>query len=112
MAAAAVILLAIVGAFKLSISPRDPDSQFAVGARDTINTEALVDSLYMLAELARQYEMTYSTMESIEHLATGADGDAYSETGLNYSVTHSVYDALLDMDDDQLDQVLMVLASN
>ena len=112
LAAAAVILLAIVGSFKLNTDPQDPDRRFAAGASDSITTEALVDSLYMLAELARQYELTYSTIESIEQLATGAEGESYSETGMTYPVTGNVYDALLDMDDDQLDQVLMVLASN
>ena len=91
--------------------PRTRISAFAAG--ENITTEALVDSLYMLAELARQYELTYSAMESMEELATETESESYQQgTGFTYPVTGNVYDALLDMDDDQLDQILMVLASN
>jgi hypothetical protein len=109
VAAAAVILLALMGTFNMD---RTTPAGYAGADSDSISAKAMVDTLYMLAELARQYEMTYSTMESIEELAGNDSTESYSESGLTYPVTSNVYDALLDMDDDQLDQVFMVLASN
>ena len=109
LAAAAVVVLALMGTFRMN-APDAPEMTAYTEVEDSIDASALVDTLYMLAELARQYEMSYSTMESIEQL--GNESGAYDETGMTYPVTNNVYGALLDMDDDQLDQVLMVLASN
>ncbi len=113
MAAAAVILLALIGTFRSGVFTPAPGQQEMVVVRaDTVSAEALVDSLYMLARLAEQYQMAYQAMESIEEIGSSSEGSPYEETGMTYSVTGNVYDALLGMEDEQVEQVLYVLASN
>ncbi|MBW7996431.1 MAG: hypothetical protein FVQ81_07685 [Candidatus Glassbacteria bacterium] len=113
VAAAAVLLLALVGTFRTGLFDNSGARQMAaVRSADTISTQALVDSLYLLAEIAHQYQMTYRTLESIEELGSDSGGDAYDEVGITYPVTGNFYDALLDLEEDKLEQVIYLLASN
>jgi anti-sigma factor RsiW len=113
MAVAAVLLLALIGTFRSGVFTSDPGQQVVtVATADTISTEALVDSLYMLARLAEQYQMAYRAMESIEEIGSISEGSAYDQAEMTYPVTGNVYDALLGMEDEQVEQVLYVLASN
>lgn len=113
MAVAAVLLLVLLGTFRNgAFGPEAQPRSVAVAAADTISTEALVDSIYVLARLAGQYQMAYRAMESIEAIGANTDGSSYDETGMTYQVTGNVYEAFLGMEDEQVEQVLYMLASN
>ncbi|MFH1068280.1 MAG: hypothetical protein V1794_01555, partial [Candidatus Glassbacteria bacterium] len=71
--------------------------------------QVLIDSLYLLAETAHRYNMTASTLQSIESL-TAAGEETRLQDDLAYPAGR-VYDQLLDLEDDQLQQVFYVLAS-
>ncbi len=113
MAIAAVLLLVLLGTFRNGVfGPEAQPEPLVVAQADSISTEALVDSIYMLARLAGQYQMAYRAMESIEAIGANTDGSSYDETGMTYQVTGNVYEAFLGMEDEQVEQVLYVLASN
>ncbi len=113
MAVAAVLLLALIGALRTgAFNPDTRRPEVAVAGADTVSAEALVDSLYMLARLAGQYQMAWRTMESIEEIGSSSDSSLYDEVEMTYPGTGNVYDALLTMEDEQVEQVLYVLASN
>jgi hypothetical protein len=113
MAVAAVLVLALIGTFRSDAFRSDHGQQVVtVAAADSVSTEALVDSLYMLARLAEQYQMAWRAMESIEEIGSSSEGSDYDQVEMTYPVTGNVYDALLGMEDKQVEQVLYVLASN
>ncbi len=113
MAVAAVLLLALIGALRTgAFGPDARLPEVTVAGADTVSAEALVDSLYRLARLAGQYQLAWRTIESIDEFGASSDSFPYDETGMTYPVTGNVYDALLEMEDEQVEQVLYVLASN
>ncbi len=106
------MVLALVGTFRTGVfQTQAPGGAMADRGADSTSTEALVDSIYMLAEIARQYQMTYRALEAIEELGSDTVGMAYEEAAMSYPVTENFYGALLGMEEKQVDQVIYVLAS-
>ncbi|MFH1070905.1 MAG: zf-HC2 domain-containing protein [Candidatus Glassbacteria bacterium] len=111
LAAAAIVVLALVGSFRLGLfEARQPGQPLQVAQQSgDERVQVLIDSLYLLAETAHRYNMAASTLQSIESL-TAAGEETRLQDDLAYPAGR-VYDQLLDLEDDQLQQVLYVLAS-
>ena len=112
MAAAAVVVIALVSSFRLGFFERSKQNQAVQVAQQSEDerVQALMDSLYILAEAAHRYNLKVSTLKSIENLSSADAAQLVRDGYVNSPV--SVYDELMDMQEDQLQQVLYVLASN
>lgn len=113
LAAAAVILIALAGTFRLGLYRDTPaDSAAVVAAKQELPTNAaLADSLYRLAETVYRYNQAVELYESIAELSADKK-DGTAEVELAVPPGNSVYDSLVDLDDKQLEEVVYALASN
>ena len=113
LAAAAVILLALIGTFRLGLYRDTPAASApAVAAvQEPPTNTALADSLYRLAETVYRYNQALELYESIAALSDEKNIDA-ADVELAVPPGNNVYDGLVDLNDRQLEEVVYALASN
>ncbi|HUU28583.1 MAG TPA: zf-HC2 domain-containing protein [archaeon] len=112
LAAAAVVMMALAGTLKWGLftgrSVRSPET--VVQAVSPANNIALEDSLYLLTRAIYQCDLAAMALESIGELEAG-DTSGIPSAGMVFPVGRSVYEGLLDLKDNEIDNVMVLLAS-
>jgi len=112
LAAAAVVLLAVVGALRLGLGPLSRTERPATElAQVTEDDQAYTDSLYQLAETIYKYQIALDAVESMVEIASDQEG-GYVPAGMEFPAYSSAYDGLAELEDGQLEQVMYSLASD
>ncbi|OGG05450.1 MAG: hypothetical protein A3F83_10465 [Candidatus Glassbacteria bacterium RIFCSPLOWO2_12_FULL_58_11] len=113
LAAAAVVLLALIGTFRLGLFRDTPVGSAPVAAarQENLTNAMLADSLYRLAETVYRYNQALELYESITELSDAKSSEA-GDMELAVPPGNSVYDGLADLNDRQLEEVGYALAGN
>ena len=112
LAAAAVVLLAFLGALRLGLGPLSRTERPAMElAQVTEDDQAYSDSLYQLAEMIYNSQIALNAVESMVEIASDQEG-GYVPAGMEFPAYSSAYDGLAELEDDQLEQVIYALASD
>ena len=107
LSAAAVVLIVLAGVLKWGLGP--------AGSRETAealvleeSSSALLDSLVVLSEDIYRLDMTAMVLEAISKLQE--DSLEFPPGGITFPTGRSVYEGLLELEDEELQQVMLVLA--
>jgi predicted anti-sigma-YlaC factor YlaD len=111
LAAAAVLLLVLAGTleWRSRSGTRIQGLQIAAG-ESASNVITPGDSLFLIGEAVFNYGQATNTLEAIGELAADSSADLPPEAAV-FPVGRSVYESLVDLEDQQLENVMLALAS-
>ncbi len=110
LAAAAVLALALAGTLELWRRPAilGPDPQLAATAmQEALSPE---DSLRLIQGLVTQYQQAVTVLEAMEALGSGVDGGVLPVETTVFPVGRSVYEGLMDLEENQFEAMMVELA--
>ena len=111
IAAAAVVLLAVVGAFRLGLGPLSRTERPATElVQVDEDDQAYTDFLYQFAEAIYKYQIALNAVESMVEIASDQESGSLPDE-MEFPAYSSAYDGLAELEDDQLEQVMYSLAS-
>lgn len=114
MAAAALVVMAFLGFSRLGFIPGAGDKSSPSLAEMTLEENATaLDSLEYIRRLLTNYTLAAEYLQTLEDQNGESNGVAAERAFLYTSgLTGTLYDGLLDLDDDELDGVMLLLAGN
>jgi len=111
LAAAAVLLLVLAGTLEWRSRSGTRIQGLQIAARESAsNVITPGDSLFLMGEAVFNYSQATNTLEAIGELAADSSADLPPEA-MVFPVGRSVYESLVDLEDQQLENVMLALAS-